>query len=282
VNSSSCEMKRVALCVTIWWALLMSGHAEAVPASCPTNLSTGAPATGGSVGGNNVLINVSTNPPPPGLAAPPSTEPVPGKTGAEVTPLSTEPEPGTAGAGGAPGGYDPTKDPGMGGEPPNIPGAGQQPFTGGVPAGGPTSGATGGQVVEQPGLKPPPPGPGGTGTPGQPPQQGIVCYSEMTKEYFTIPYGPCPPPHMKPPTGATAGGEPGRTPWQGLIPPEGSPPMGPKPPMGKPPMAKPPMGPKPPPGGGGCGPATSCTCAGGGMGHIPCDKSKGACHCGGG
>jgi RHS repeat-associated protein len=29
-----------------------------------------------------------------------------------------------------------------------------------------------------------------------------------------------------------------------------------------------------------CGPATSCRCAGGAMGHIPCDKSKGACHCG--
>jgi RHS repeat-associated protein len=114
--------------------------------------------------------------------------------------------------------------------PPDIQGAGQQPFTGGVPAGGPNSGATGGQVVDQPGLKPPPPGPGGTGTPGQPPQQGIVCYSEMTKEYFTIPYGPCPPPHMKPPPGTTAGGEPGRTPWQGLVPPEEPPPMGPKPP----------------------------------------------------
>jgi RHS repeat-associated protein len=117
--------------------------------------------------------------------------------------------------------------------PPNIPGAtqagtqfqGQQP--GGTPP-GPTSGATGGQVVEQPGLKPPPPGPGDGGTSGQPPPQqgGIVCYSQMTQEYYTIPYGPCPPPHMKPPTGSTAGGEPGRVPWQGLVPPEGTPPMG--------------------------------------------------------
>ena len=76
-------------------------------------------------------------------------------------------------------------------------------------------------------------------------------------------------------------------------------PMGPQPnpgttaqPTGKPDK---PMGPKPNPGptdqaagkpgkpmgpGPACGPMTSCTCKGGGKGHIPCDKAKGACHCG--
>ena len=120
--------------------------------------------------------------------------------------------------------------------PPDIQGAGQQPFTGGIPPTPETSGVTGGgdTPILIPGQQPPPIGTGEAGTPPgqQPPQQGIVCYSEKTKEYFTIPYGPCPPPHMKPPTGSTAGGEPGRTPWQGLVPPEGSPPTGQKPPMG--------------------------------------------------
>jgi RHS repeat-associated protein len=142
--------------------------------------------------------------------------------------------------------------------PPDVPGAtqagsqfqGQQP--GGKPP-APTSGATGGgQPVDQPGLKPPPAsGSGETGTPaGQPPQQGIVCYSEKTKEYYTIQYGPCPPPHMKPPTGSTAGGEPGRIPWQGLVPGQ-----------------KPPMGQKPPTGGGPCPPGC----------HLRPDGS--GCHC---
>jgi hypothetical protein len=36
----------------------------------------------------------------------------------------------------------------------------------------------------------------------------------------------------------------------------------------------------PSPSGATCGPMTSCKCAGGAKGHIPCDKSKGACHCG--
>jgi len=35
-----------------------------------------------------------------------------------------------------------------------------------------------------------------------------------------------------------------------------------------------------PAGGGGCGPGTSCKCAGGATGHISCDTGK--CHCGGG
>jgi hypothetical protein len=35
-----------------------------------------------------------------------------------------------------------------------------------------------------------------------------------------------------------------------------------------------------PAGGGGCGPGTSCKCAGGAIGHISCDTGK--CHCGGG
>lgn len=36
----------------------------------------------------------------------------------------------------------------------------------------------------------------------------------------------------------------------------------------------------PPASGGACGPMTSCKCASGEMGHVPCDKSKGSCHCG--
>jgi len=38
----------------------------------------------------------------------------------------------------------------------------------------------------------------------------------------------------------------------------------------------------PPTGGGGCGPRFPCTCAGGLKGHIPCEPSKGPCHCGAG
>jgi hypothetical protein len=36
------------------------------------------------------------------------------------------------------------------------------------------------------------------------------------------------------------------------------------------------------PGGASCGPTTSCRCASGATGHIPCDRSMGRCHCGGG
>ncbi|MDE2179886.1 MAG: hypothetical protein KGJ40_03440 [candidate division NC10 bacterium] len=111
---------------------------------------------------------------------------------------------------------------------PDITGAGQQPFSGGIPQAPGTSGATGGgQPVDQPGLKPPPPGPGDAGTTPsqQPPQQGVICYSDKTQESYWLPYGPCPPPWMKPPAGSTAGGQPGRIPWQGLIP-GGQPPAG--------------------------------------------------------
>lgn len=133
----------------------------------------------------------------------------------------------------------PGTDPGVAGGKPDTAGASEAggTFQGGSPWGmppGPTSGATGGgQPIEQPGLKPPPTGPTEAGTGGpQPPQQGIWCYSEKTKNYYMIPYGPCPPPWMTPPTSTTTAGEPPRVPWQGLVPPEGKPPMGPKPPMG--------------------------------------------------
>lgn len=134
---------------------------------------------------------------------------------------------------------------------------------------GPTSGAAGGGLpIEQPGLKPPlgaefpTTGTGGPVSPG--PGQGVWCYSEKTHEQYWFPYGPCPSPYVRPPT---AGGPPHdpRVPWQELVPPSigGGP--------------KPSTHPKP-----ACGPTTVCTCAGGGVGHIPCDTSKGSCHCGGG
>jgi hypothetical protein len=168
-----------------------------------------------------------------------------------------------------------------------------QGYEQGAPGAGkpPTAGALGrGQVVEQPGLNPPPPGPGDPGTAGQPSASDLWCYSEKTKEFYRFPYGPCPPPYMQPPASTTTTADPGDNPsWQGLVPPKGKP-MGSttspatsdqltgKP--GKsagalPPTSGKPMGPQP-----ACGPATSCCCAGGGMGHIPCDKAKGACHCG--
>jgi hypothetical protein len=168
-----------------------------------------------------------------------------------------------AGAGSADA-YNPHGDPGMGGAAPDRRGAaaaGQGYEQGGPGAGKPlTTGALGrGQVVEQPGLNPPPPGPGDTGTAGQPSASDLWCYSEKTKEFYRFPYGPCPPPYMQPPASTTTTAEPGDgTSWQGLVPPKGKP-----------------MGPQ-----HACGPATSCRCAGGGMGHIPCDKAKGACHCG--
>jgi hypothetical protein len=202
-------MKRVALCVTIWWALIISGHAEAVPASCPTNLSTSAPATGGSVGGNNVPINVNTNPPPPGLV---------------TTPL-TEPEPGLTGEGGTPGGYQAGPDPGMGGETPSIPGAAGAggTFQGGAPWGPgqepPTEPTEPGQPQGPYGTGPPT-GPGQPGATGpQPPPGGYQCGYPG--------YPPCPPGYSPP---YDPSGEPPW--WQGLIPPEE--PGKPTPPMGGP------------------------------------------------
>jgi hypothetical protein len=121
---------------------------------------------------------------------------------------------------GSAGGYDAGGDPGMGGSKPDTKGAtgAGQTFQQGSPGAGtqPSSGATGGgPPVAQPGLLP---GPTEAGTGGQqPPQQGYWCYSEKSKEWYWIPMGPCPPPHMKPPP--TTAGEPGRIPWQGLVPP---------------------------------------------------------------
>lgn len=165
-------------------------------------------------------------------------------------------------------------DPGMVAGKPDVQGATQagtefqRQTPGGQPP-GPTSGAAGGGLpIEQPGLKPPPgaefPTAGAGGPVGPGPGQGVWCYSEKTYEQYWFPYGPCPSPYVKPPT---AGGPPHdpRVPWQELVPPSvgGGP--------------KPSTHPKP-----ACGPTTVCTCPGGKVGHIPCDKSKGSCHCGGG
>ncbi|MBI4381148.1 MAG: RHS repeat protein [candidate division NC10 bacterium] len=103
------------------------------------------------------------------------------------------------------------------GPPPDITGAGQQPFGGGIPAAPGTSGVTGGgkEPIKQPGQEPIPAGAGQTPPPGQTPPSGYWCYSEKTKEWYSIPYGPCPPSDMKPSS------DPGsvRIPWQGLTPP---------------------------------------------------------------
>ncbi|MBI4381147.1 MAG: hypothetical protein HY574_08135 [candidate division NC10 bacterium] len=164
------------------------------------------------------------------------------------------------------------------GEQPGVKGAGEEPFGGGIPPAPVTSGAAGGgQPVEQPGLKPQPgtgePPTAGTGGPSGPGAgQGVWCYFEqtpgMTVQYWQ-PEGPCPP-MGRPPSDS-------RIPWQGLVPHGGGGGGGPTPPSGGGAGGgpKPPMGPKP-----SCGPATSCRCAGGGIGHIPCDRSKGPCHCG--
>ena len=121
----------------------------------------------------------------------------------------------------------PTDDGGK--KPPDIKGATEKgtTFRGQTPGGKPpepTSSATGGdQPIEQPGQKSPPAGPEGpapaTAGGQPPPQQGIQCYSEKTKEYYMLPYRPCPSPWMKPPAGTTTASQPpGRAPWQGLVP----------------------------------------------------------------
>jgi len=126
-------------------------------------------------------------------------------------------------------------------------------FQGQTPGGKPpgeTSGVTGGgkEPIPIPGQQTGQAGAGEPGASGQTPlQQGIWCISEKTKEWYMIPYGPCPPPGMKP------SGESVRVPWQGLVP-------GEKPPMGE----KSPMG-----GGGACPPGC----------HIK--PATGKCHCGG-
>jgi hypothetical protein len=199
-------MKRVALCVTIWWALILSGHGgEEASALCPITPSTSAPATGGSIGGNNVTINANTNLPPPGLV---------------TTPL-TEPEPGLTGEGGTPGGYQAGSDPGMGGGPPHVPGGAEAggAFQGGAPWG--------------PGQEPPteptepgqPQGPYGTGPPTGPSQPGATGPQPPSYPPYQCGYPGNPPctPGYSPPYDPTK-------PWEGLIPPEE--PGKPKPPMG--------------------------------------------------
>jgi hypothetical protein len=101
------------------------------------------------------------------------------------------------------------------GPPPDVPGAGQQPFSSVPPAPG-TSGVTGGgkEPIKQPGQEPIPAGAGETPPPGQTPPPGYWCYSEKTKEWYQIPYGPCPPSSMKP------SGDPSiRVPWDSQVPP---------------------------------------------------------------
>jgi hypothetical protein len=140
-------------------------------------------------------------------------------------------------------------DPGMGGGPPDL--GGGTDFGGGIPPQGPTSGAAGGgSPVDQPGLTPPPPGPGQA----PPPYPGYSCGSPG--------YPPCPPGYYPP--GPYGGESPVQVPWQGLVPPPGSP--------GQPPSGG--GGPCPPgchvrPDGGGCdcpgAPANPCGggCSGG-------------------
>jgi hypothetical protein len=116
-----------------------------------------------------------------------------------------------------------------GGKKPDIKGATEKgtTFQGQTPGGKPsesTSGAAGdGQPIDQPGLEPPAgtePSTAGTGgLAGSGVGQGVMCYSEKTKEQYWMQMGPCPPPWMKPPAGTTtASRPPGRTPWKGLIP----------------------------------------------------------------
>ena len=143
----------------------------------------------------------------------------------------------------------PGTDPGMAGGKPDVQGAtkGGTEFREQTPGGKPpgeTSGAAGGgkEAIPQPGQQT---GPTGTGVPGTaaqtPPQQGYWCYSEKTKEWYQIPYGPCPPSSMKP------SGDPSiRVPWDSQVPPSTT------------------VAP-----GGGCPPGC----------HIK--KATGKCHCGG-
>jgi hypothetical protein len=162
--------------------------------------------------------------------------------------------------------YDPRPDPGMGGGTPKPGAADAADAVDLTPSTLKTSGTR--TDVEQPGLKPPPKGPGEAGTAGQPAPQGWVkCHSEKTGAAYYIPYGPCPPPSWDPPVDAPT--------WQRLVPPKvekkatGAPV-----PSGTPtetPTGKS-MGPKP-----SCGPGASCKCAGKPDGHISCETGK--CNC---
>ena len=194
---------------------------------------------------------------------------------------------------GSGGGYDPTKDPGMGGKPPDITGAtqagaqgaggGRQP---GDTAGTPPPGLGGGEVTPLPPTEPPTDAPSGGREPQPAPGGGWWCYAAPTQEWYQVPMGPCPPSSWKPPRGPATKDPAVRVPHDTLQrdPGKGDKPTGkPGKPLGQKPSPGPadkPTGKPGKPQGATCGPATSCRCAGGGMGHIPCDKSKGACHCG--
>jgi RHS repeat-associated protein len=189
---------------------------------------------------------------------------------------------------GGKGGYDPTKDPGMPtGTSDQTARAGQEPGPadrGSPPGEGPPDKS--GSTVTGQGPYADTPGKTGGEKP-QPPSQGVGlwCYSEKTGQQYMIPYGPCPPPSMEPPVDSPT--------WQGqagMLPPKdkkepktSGKPMGPKSTgtgASPPAVSKPAPKTSPPAGGGGCGPGTSCKCAGGTTGHISCDTGK--CHCGGG
>jgi hypothetical protein len=243
---------------------------DATALSCP-------PA---SVGGTNIPINANTNPPLPGTVTPTSPQPRPGD-GPRAPAVTRSPttHPGKTEAGG----YDPTKDPGMGGKPPDIAGAtqaGAQRAGGGHPPkqDTPPQGLGGGEVTSIPAAEPPPStgAPPGGWEPQPAPGGGWWCYSAQTQEWYQVPMGPCPPSSSRPPRGPSSADPSVRVPHDTL---QRDPGMADKP-AGKPGKSSepsPPLGPT-----SACGPGTSCRCAGGGMGHIPCDKSKGACHCGGG
>lgn len=187
-------------------------HCPRVTAAGVNNSGTISGAGGGSMG---VGASAGTN--GPTATPPPTVTPVP------VGPQPTEPPIGPGGPICHP--YDPNNpacEPktGKGPEqPPDVKGASEQPFGGGIPPSTPTSGVTGGgdTPIPIPGQQTGQTGAGVPGTAtGQPlPQQGYWCYSKATQEWYSIPYGPCPPSDMKP------SGDPSsvRVPWQGLTPP---------------------------------------------------------------
>jgi hypothetical protein len=278
MHSFGFPLKCVVFSTAVWWVLSLWAQVEvAVALYCP-------PAGAESTGGSNVPLSADTNPPLPSAVATPPPQPP-----AVAKPEATTPRrpPPRDPAKPADEGYDPTKDPGMGGKPPDIAGAtqtGAQGASGHRPADteatGTKPGLGGGEVTVIP-TPPPPPDTPVSGLEPQPAQGGDWwCYSAATQEWYQVPMGPCPPPSWKPPRGAAD--EPAvRVPHDTLQPGGGmgdkpGQPMGPKSSGGmgdKPAKPAKPMGPA-------CGPTTKCRCAGGGMGHIPCDKSKGACHCG--
>ncbi len=165
--------------------------------------------------------------------------------------------------------------PGLGGMLPGSGSGGQQTGLGGLGGGS----ATGqGPYNASPGSPTDP----ASALPGSAGAQPIPGSLPPGTPCGVIPYPPCPP-------AAQAGGSDVRIPLQGLLP-SGSGMTGGGPGGGSSggtgagttqPPAAPPATP-PTTGGPSCGPVTHCTCAGGGKGHIPCDRSLGSCHCGGG